>query len=212
MPFWTLHHHDRLIERWADVVGIDHVTVVVVDDRDHTATLRAFEALLGLRTGTLAAVRDLSNRSLTLAEAEAVRAFNIAFRAELHDKALHAKVMRLGAAQYLKHRRPGPDEARIALPRRRHSRPRDREHHLDGPARGCASWATRVLREVRSRRPVPAGPATPASAGRRRPPEVAARLAIGVLVATGAPTARPNATAVPKRVGRGLVRPTSSRA
>ena len=43
-PFWTLHRHDELIARWADVVGVDRVTVVVVDDarpRLRPAGLRA---------------------------------------------------------------------------------------------------------------------------------------------------------------------------
>ncbi len=98
-PFWTLHRHDRLIARWTDVVGLDRVTAIVVDDRDHGFLLRTFERLLGLREGTLAVVRDYTNRSLTQPEAEAVRAFNIAFRAEGLPKALHARMMRFGAAQ-----------------------------------------------------------------------------------------------------------------
>ena len=73
---WHRHRHDRLIARWAEVVGVDRVTVVVVDDRDHAQVLRAFEALLGLRPGTLELQASLANRSLTLAEVEALRAFN----------------------------------------------------------------------------------------------------------------------------------------
>ena len=56
--FWTLHRHDELVARWAEVVGIGpRVTAVVVDDRDHAFVLRAFERLLGLRAGTLDAGR-----------------------------------------------------------------------------------------------------------------------------------------------------------
>lgn len=76
--FWHRHRHDRLIARWAEVVGLDRVTVVVVDERDHGMVLRAFEQLLGLRTGTLTEIRERSNRSMTQPEAEAVRAFNVA--------------------------------------------------------------------------------------------------------------------------------------
>ena len=47
-PFWTLHRHDELIARWAEVVGPDRVTV---DRRSTTATtsfvLRTFERLTG---------------------------------------------------------------------------------------------------------------------------------------------------------------------
>ena len=62
------------------------------------------------RTATLA------NRSLTLPEVEAVRAFNVAFKAERLDRALHARVMRFGAAQQMKAREPSPDEPRVEMP------------------------------------------------------------------------------------------------
>ena len=51
--FWRRHRHDRLVKRWADVAGIDRLTVVVVDDRDHDLVLRRFEQLTGLSDGTL---------------------------------------------------------------------------------------------------------------------------------------------------------------
>lgn len=114
--FWMLHRHDELIARWADVVGVDRMTVVVVDERDHEFLLRVFEALLGLTTGTLALDPDLVNRSLTLPEAEAVRAFNESFDAEGLPRAVHARTMRFGAAQLMKRRRPGPEEPRVELP------------------------------------------------------------------------------------------------
>ena len=114
--FWWLQRHDQLIARWADVVGPDRVTAVVVDDRAHDVVFRAFEHLLGLREGTLVGVRDLANRSLTLPEAEAVRAFNVRFKAEGFPKALHARLMRFGAAQEMKQREPAADEPRVELP------------------------------------------------------------------------------------------------
>ncbi len=80
--FWNRHRHDRLIARWAEVVGADRMTVVALDDADHDFVLRAFERLTGLTTGTLVSTPDVANRSLTMPEAEAVRAFNIAFGAE----------------------------------------------------------------------------------------------------------------------------------
>ena len=114
--FWSLHRHDALIARWADVVGMDRLTAVVVDDRDHAFVLRAFERLLGLRAGTLELVQDRTNRSLTWNEAEAVRAFNAAFRRAGLDRGLHARVMRYGAAQHLKRREPGTDDVPIRVP------------------------------------------------------------------------------------------------
>ncbi len=85
--FWRRHRHDRLIARWAEVVGPDRMTVIALDDRDHGMVLRVFEQLTGLREGTLVAPPDLVNRSMTMPEIEAVRAFNIAFRAEGLGKA-----------------------------------------------------------------------------------------------------------------------------
>jgi len=115
-PFWTLHRHDELIDRWAAVIGTDRVTAVVVDDRDHDVLMRAFEDLLDLRRGTLAPQADWLNRSLTLPEAEAVRAFNIAFKEKHLPRGRHARLMRFGAAQVMKQRAPSPNEGRVVQP------------------------------------------------------------------------------------------------
>jgi hypothetical protein len=114
--FWLRHRHDQLIARWAEVVGPQNVTVVALDDRDQPMVLRVFERLLGLRDGTLAVEPDLTNRSMTLPEVEVVRAFNASFRAEGLATPLHTKVMRYGAAAYMKTRVPEPDEQRIETP------------------------------------------------------------------------------------------------
>jgi hypothetical protein len=114
--FWTLHRHDELIERWASVVGREKVTVVVADDSDHGVVLRAFERLTGLRDGTLVPEPGGANRSLTRPEAEAWRAFNVAYREESLGKALYARVMRTGTAKVLKTRTPAPSEPRIEMP------------------------------------------------------------------------------------------------
>ena len=96
--FWYRHRHDRLIDRWAEVVGADHITAIVVDDSDRSHVLRVFEDLTGLRPGTLEERPDLTNRSLTTPEAEAVRAFNAAFRKAGLGVRLHNRVMHLGAS------------------------------------------------------------------------------------------------------------------
>ena len=79
--FWHRHRSDRLVARWADVVGPDRVTAVVVDETDREMILRTFERLLGLVERTLTLQDDLANRSLTLQEIEAVRALNRDLRA-----------------------------------------------------------------------------------------------------------------------------------
>ncbi len=119
--FWFRQQHDELIARWAEVVGPQNVTVIALDERDHDMVLRVFEQLLGLRTGTLVADGDRTNRSMTWAEIEIVRAFNAQFFAEglsrpLHTKVMHHGVMAFGMATRMKAREPGPGEARIETP------------------------------------------------------------------------------------------------
>ncbi|MGW0228455.1 hypothetical protein ACWDWO_09090 [Actinopolymorpha singaporensis] len=117
--FWRRHRHDRLIERWVDVVGRDRVTVVVVDDSERDMVLRVFESLLGLPDGTLPAVPVATNRSLSLGETEMLRRFNVEFRSqdELPDN-FYSRLVRYGAIQRLKEaRQPGPDEPRVTTPR-----------------------------------------------------------------------------------------------
>ncbi len=114
--FWTLQRHDALVDRWVSVLGPERVTAVVVNERDHLVLMHVFERLLGLREGTLVPQRDLTNRSLTLPEAEAVRALNLAFHAEKLPKAQHARLVRFGAAQLMKRREPASDEPRVEMP------------------------------------------------------------------------------------------------
>ena len=146
MPtFWFRHRHDQLIARWADVVGPERVTVVAVDDADHGMILRVFEQLTGLEHGTLVADRDLTNRSMTMPEIEVVRAFNQLAAAEGLSGPLQAKVMRFGAAAYMKTREPEADEPGIETPAvgaRPGRRGRARGHARPSARRASASSAT----------------------------------------------------------------------
>jgi hypothetical protein len=114
--FWRRHRHDALIARWAEAAGPSNVTVVALDDRDHTMVTRVFERLVGLSEGTLVADDDLTNRSMTMAEIEVVRAFNQGYFAEGLGRPLHTQVMRFGAASYMKARSPDPAEPRVEAP------------------------------------------------------------------------------------------------
>ncbi|WP_262848502.1 hypothetical protein [Mumia quercus] len=114
--FWVRHRHDRLAERWAEAVGRDNVTVVVLDPRDHGHVLRVFEQLVGLPAHTLELQEDLSNRSLTLAEIEVVRAFNARFREKKWPDNVHFHYLRNGVIAEMRTRQPGPDEAKIVTP------------------------------------------------------------------------------------------------
>lgn len=75
--FWRRHRHDELVARWAQAAGTDNLTVVVVDQADPLAHLRAFEGLLGLPDGLLEPEQDgFANRSLTAGEVELLRLVN----------------------------------------------------------------------------------------------------------------------------------------
>jgi hypothetical protein len=179
--FWWLHRHDGLIERWAAVLGRDRVTAVVVDERDHAMLLRVFEQLLMLREGTLAPVRDLSNRSLTLPEVEAVRAFNEAVHALDIPKAVHARAMRFGSAMHMKARPPGSDEPRIETPQWALDRAVAMDREI---APAIRASGVRVVGDLDSlTQPIASGEAGPAPV--LVPPRVAAEMAVGVLLASG---------------------------
>ncbi|HEY3524241.1 MAG TPA: hypothetical protein VGK63_11110, partial [Candidatus Limnocylindrales bacterium] len=187
--FWLLHRHDELIARWAAVVGADGVTAVVVDEDDRDRLLRTFERLVGIPEGTLALDEDLANRSLTMQEAEAVRAFNRAFEAEELPRALHARIMRFGAAQVMKRRPPTPDEDAVEMPAWAIDRARAVQREI---VANVASSGVRVVGDLGrlTADPPPlrrseASP-LPEAGGTDAGPEIAAKMAIGVLLASGA--------------------------
>jgi hypothetical protein len=114
--FWLRHRHDELIGRWAEIVGTENMTVVALDGGDHTLVLRVFEQLVGLRPGTLPSIDDATNRSLTLPEAEVVKAINERFRDESLGPGILKQLVTFGAAAYMKRLVPDRDERRIVLP------------------------------------------------------------------------------------------------
>jgi hypothetical protein len=115
--FWRRHRHDRLVERWARVVGPERVTVVVVPDGDRDGLMRTFEALLGLPDKLLQPVPDTANRSLTPAETEMLRNLNVEFRGQGLPDGLYSTLVRNGAVMRMKNAyRPAPRDGRIATP------------------------------------------------------------------------------------------------
>src|SRR5699024_6308034 len=89
--------HAELVERWASAAGPENVTVVLVSKEDRGLATDAFEALLGLPSGTLTdASTDapLVNRSLTLPEAETIRRINeLSYDAETTSWPMYRHVM-----------------------------------------------------------------------------------------------------------------------
>lgn len=197
--FWRRHRHHELARIWADEVGRENVTVIVVNEQDHEDVLRVLERMTGLREGTLHADDDYVNRSMTLAEAEAVRAFNVAFRAEgLSNDLLH-RVMNFGTSDYMKARRPKPDEPRVQTPQWVLDRVAPMARDI---VDGLRELGVRVVGDLERLAPDERSPLE----GDRNPevgipPEVAARMAVGMLVVQGMGR---SATAEPGRpVGTG---------
>ncbi|HYO41958.1 MAG TPA: hypothetical protein VES19_02060 [Candidatus Limnocylindrales bacterium] len=180
--FWRRQRHDTLIERWAGPVGAGNVTVVVVDDRDHDALLRVFEALCGLRLGTLVADRTTANRSLTLEEITAIRALRERWEAEGLSSASFQRIVRMKVAAEMKTRVPAPDELRIVTPQWALDRAAE---IADEIVTGIAASGVRVIGDLEVLREVPRGYGD-TQPEVRIPPAISASMAMGVLVASGA--------------------------
>ena len=154
--------------------------------------LRVLERLLGLEPETLGLQRDLANRALTLEETEAIRAFNKAFRRAGLDRALHARLVRYGAAAHMKAREPGLPATRIELPAWAIPRVADASQAIvDGIARSGVP----IVGDLSSLAWTPGHDAEPGdSEGARTEatpdptpvsPDEAAALSMGILVAAG---------------------------
>jgi hypothetical protein len=180
--FWYLHRHDELVDRWAAVIGADRVTAVVVDEQDHAMLLRTFEGMLGLRDGTLVPVRDLANRSLTLPEVEAVRAFNQAARRLNLPRGVHAKAMRFGAAMHMKSQAPGADELRIETPEWAVAKAIAMDAEMVPAIRASG---IRVIGDLEALTAAPSSRGEPGRDPVPVPPRVAAEMAVGILLASG---------------------------
>jgi hypothetical protein len=184
--FWRRHRHDELIERWANAVSAERVAVVVVDERDPGTVLRVFEALLGLASQTLTAHEHRANRSLTLGEVEAWRAFNIAFERDGFQDPAFRKAVRFSVGAYMKQRLPGPEEPRVRTPPWAARRIADLERQM---VEGIAHQGVRVVGNLEDLL-IPQGAATGEpepkdGASAAVPPEAAAAMAMGMLGVLG---------------------------
>ena len=97
--FWERHGFATLTRRWADVVGPENVTTVVVDEGDHDWLLRVFERFTGLTEGTLRSPEDRANRSLTRGEVELLRRMNIIRDRQGWADKVHFRYVRLAASR-----------------------------------------------------------------------------------------------------------------
>ncbi|MFJ8533464.1 hypothetical protein [Streptomyces sp. NPDC093591] len=200
--FWHRHRHDRLVERWARVVGPERVTVVVVDDRDREGLMRTFEALLRLPAHLLRPVPDAANRSLTLAETEMLRNLNKEFRANELPEELYSQLVRNGAVMHMKNTCiPGPGDVKISTP----------QWAVEAAAAIGAEIAeriggsgVRILGDMRLLSAVQLSAtqksAPPATAEPRIAPEAAAQALYGALAAAAAAPVRHTAAAKSRTV------------
>jgi hypothetical protein len=198
--FWRRHRHDELIARWMRVVGPDRLTVIVVDESDHDRLLRQFEGLLGLRVGTLVAHRDLANRSMTMPEIQAVRAFNVTFKGAHLGNALFHRVMHFGAATHMKLQPPSPDWPGIEVPQWALDRAQETAREMVASIGASGARIVGELDGLTAAAPSKlAGPTQPEVP---IPPEVAANMAIGVLVASGLAMSLGDGRVAPPTSGR----------
>jgi hypothetical protein len=96
-----------VLARWGKVLPADRITVVVTDEGDREALPRAFESLLGLPPGLIAPPGGPANRSLGLAETEAVRRINRLAIEEGWSPVEYRQLVQLGAVGTLKDRAAG---------------------------------------------------------------------------------------------------------
>ncbi len=112
--FHLRHDHGALVRRWADAVGPENMTVVILDPHDHRFAFHAFEHLLGLEEGFLAEARPEHrgvNRSMSMAEIELLRQLNRAIREQDVRWEDYEYLLTVGGyTRMLVHRRPGESE------------------------------------------------------------------------------------------------------
>jgi hypothetical protein len=115
--FWIRHRHDQLLQRWVECVGKERISLVVLDEADRGFIFRTFEDLLGLKQGTLITDNRLVNRSMTLEEAESIRAMYLLLKDQgLGDLADHVRFMISPSELIKRNRMPHVTESRIELP------------------------------------------------------------------------------------------------
>ncbi len=175
--YW--HRHDRLIARWAQVVGPDRIRAIVLDGSDQGQALRVFEALVGLRTGTLRAHRDMTNRSFTWPEAEAVRSLNLAFGRSGVDPRLQRLVRRDMVKKLKREDAPQPWPP-VEVPQAALARVLDLQGEI---VEGIGAIGVPVTGPVEALRQPPAEHSDNQARGNAVPAELVGRFGVALLVA-----------------------------
>lgn len=115
--FWRRQRIDSQVTRWAEVLGTDHVHLVITDKHVPRQIFDSFEQLLAVAPNTLVASSKNNNRSLSWPEAEFMRRMNEIADGLGWSGPTHARFIRMGAGGgIMGSRTPAPDEPRITLP------------------------------------------------------------------------------------------------
>ena len=105
---WFSHDVRDLATRWVDVVGPERFTLIVSDESDREILPRTFESMLGLPLGLLKPNPSRSNRGLTWAETELVRAVNEIIEDQGWSRPQRRRYVKRGVLHDMQ-RRPAPD-------------------------------------------------------------------------------------------------------
>jgi hypothetical protein len=181
--FWRRNNHAAVVSRWADAVGPENVTVLVLEDVDLSAMYRTFAQLLDAPEDLLVSRMNLtSNRSMTAAEAEFLIGLNKRVKSDLTwDE--YVKYVRRGVALgMVEGREPSPDEPRLHTP----------EWALEAAAKhgeraveGIRASGVRVLGDLDALgTQVGSPPPAPESVTRQLPTEAAVQAVVTVIEAT----------------------------
>lgn len=99
---WESHDVGTIIDRWAQHLDRDRITVIVSDEADRRFIPNTFEALLGLSEDTLRPGDTRSNTSLTYTQSEAVRRLNAMARDEGWTPQQYWRIIQAGAVKALR--------------------------------------------------------------------------------------------------------------
>lgn len=202
--YWQeTRRQDVVVERWASVVGVENLTVVVVDESDPTVLTRVFEQLHGLTAGMLRAEKP-TNTSLTLGEVELLRLLYEELHRRGWEVGEYGELVRTGPLRHLQRvDRPVEVSQRIRTP----SWASDRTTEIgQATATGIAAAGVRVVGDlaVLGLRPEsyePTDPPEPVVAS-----ETAATAVIGAIRAAMSSTGSPGGRVGRRRVTEGAER------
>ena len=115
--FWRRNDHGAAARKWADIVGPDQVTMIVLEHVDRSAMFRTFAQLVDIPEEILTSRMGLtSNRSMTASESELLRRLNKQVKSSLTWGEYQRLVRVAVARSVVEGREPGQDEPRLHTP------------------------------------------------------------------------------------------------